>query len=174
MAQPYLRGNRWYLKYKAAAGRWQDKVCDAKTKGRAAEPQREIQVAEDRARHGLDQRPPKDGGGTVDEMVEWWVNQFLAKRASYVQCIGTIRKHIIGSKLGGRRLVDVRSGHVEAFLEEKAGDFSAETLNHLRGYLGRAFNVAIRTQPSTARIRSARCPRERSRASCPTTSVPRR
>jgi integrase len=41
---------------------------------------------------------------------------------------------------------DVRSGHVEAFLEEKAGDFSAETLNHLRGYLGRAFNVAIRTQ----------------------------
>ncbi len=79
-------------------------------------------------------------------MVEWWVNQFLAKRASYAQCIGTIRKHIIGSKLGGRRLVDVKSGHVEAFLEEKAGDFSAETLNHLRGYLGRAFNVAIRTQ----------------------------
>ena len=101
MAQPYLRGNRWYLKYKDAAGRWQDKVCDAKSKGRAAELQREIQVAEDRARHGLDQRPPKDGGGTVDEMVEWWVNQFLAKRASYAQCIGTIRKHIIGSKLGG-------------------------------------------------------------------------
>jgi integrase len=149
MAQPYLRRNRWYLKYKDAAGRWQDKVCDAKTKGQAVELQREVQVAEDRARHGLDQRPPKDGGGTVDELVEWWVESFLAKRASYAQCIGTIRKHIIGSKLGGRRLVDVRSGHVEAFLEEKAGDFSSETLNHLRGYLGRAFNVAIRTQRFT-------------------------
>jgi integrase len=149
MAQPYLRRNRWYLKYKDAAGRWQDKVCDAKTKGQAVELQREVQVAEDRARHGLDQRPPKDGGGTVDELVEWWVESFLAKRASYAQCIGTIRKHIIGSKLGGRRLVDVRSGHVEAFLEEKAADFSSETLNHLRGYLGRAFNVAIRTQRFT-------------------------
>ena len=59
MAQPYLRGNRWYLKYKDAAGRWQDKVCDAKNKGQAVELQREVQVAEDRARHGLDQRPPQ-------------------------------------------------------------------------------------------------------------------
>ena len=24
MAQPYLRGKRWYLKYKDARGRWQD------------------------------------------------------------------------------------------------------------------------------------------------------
>ena len=37
MAQPYLRGKRWYLKYKDARGRWQDKVCNARTKGRAME-----------------------------------------------------------------------------------------------------------------------------------------
>lgn len=70
MAQPYLRGNRWYLKYKDASGRWQDRVCDARTKGQAVELLREIQVAEDRARNGLDKRPPRDGGGTVDAMVE--------------------------------------------------------------------------------------------------------
>lgn len=37
MAQPYLRGKRWYLKYKDARGRWQDKVCNARAKGRALE-----------------------------------------------------------------------------------------------------------------------------------------
>jgi len=146
MAQPYRRGNRWYLKYKDASGRWQDRVCDARTKGDAVLLLREIQVAEDRARNGLDKRPPRDGGGTVDAMVTWWVEKFLSKRASYSQCIGTIRKHIIGSPLGARRLVDVTPGRVEAFLEEKTADFSAETVNHLRGYLGRAFNMAIRTQ----------------------------
>ena len=97
MAQPYRRGNRWYLKYKDASGRWHDQVCDASTKGDAVLLLREIQVAEDRARNGLDRRPPRDGGGTVDAMVEWWVEKFLSKRASYSQCIGTIRKHIIGS-----------------------------------------------------------------------------
>jgi integrase len=146
MAQPYLRGGRWYLKYKDAAGRWHDKVCDARNKTQAAELLREIQVAEDRARHGLDQRPAQDGGGTVDQMVEWWVEKFLAKKASYEQCIGTIRKHIIGSPLGRRRLTDVASGDVEVFLEEKAGDLAPETLNHLRGYLGRAFNTARRAR----------------------------
>ena len=68
------------------------------------------------------------------------------RKVSYAQCIGTIRKHIIGSTLGARRLVDVTAGHVEAFLEEKSADFSAETLNHLRGYLGRAFTMARRAK----------------------------
>jgi hypothetical protein len=102
MAQPYLRGKRWYLKYKDANGRWQHKVCDARTKTQGVELLREIQVAEDRARHGLEQRPPQDGGGTVDEMIEWWAANFLAKKASYGPCIGTIRKHLVGSSLGAR------------------------------------------------------------------------
>jgi hypothetical protein len=109
-------------------------VCDARTKGQAVELLGEIQVAEDRARNGLDKRPPRDGGGTVDAVVEWWVEKFLSKRASYSQCIGTIRRHIIGSPLGARRLVDATAGQVEAFLEEKSADLSTETLNHLRGY----------------------------------------
>jgi integrase len=146
MAQPYLRGNRWYLKYKDARGRWQDKVCSARTKGQAYELLREIQVAEDRARHGLDVRPPEDGGGTVDELIDWWAEKFLKHKVSYGPCIGTIRKHLVGSSLGARRLVDVTPGHVEAFLEERSRDLAAETLNHLRGYLGRAFTMARRAK----------------------------
>ena len=67
---------------------------------------------------------------------------FLAKKASYGPCIGTIRKHLIGSSLGARRLVEIAAGHVEAFLEAKSSELAAETLNHLRGYLGRAFKMA--------------------------------
>jgi len=146
MAQPYLRGKRWYLKYKDARGRWQDQVCDAHTKGRALELLREIQVAEDRARHGLDMRPPEDGGGTVDDLIGWWAEKFLKRKVSYGPCIGTIRKHLVGSALGARRLVDVTAGDVEAFLEEKSHELAAETLNHLRGYLGRAFTMARRAK----------------------------
>jgi integrase len=146
MAQPYLRGKRWSRKYKDASGRWQDRVCDARTKGQALELLREVQVAEDRARHGLDARPPEDGGGTVDELIDWWAEKFLKRKVSYGPCIGTIRKHLIGSALGARRLVDVTAGDVEAFLEEKSRELAAETLNHLRGYLGRAFTMARRAK----------------------------
>ena len=91
MAQPYLRGKRWYLKYKDARGRWQDKVCSARTKAQAVEMLREIAVAEDRARHGLETRPPEDGGGTVDELIEWWAEKFLRRKVSYGPCIGPKR-----------------------------------------------------------------------------------
>ena len=146
MAQPYLRGKRWYLKYKDARGRWQDKVCSARTKGQAHELLREVQVAEDRARHGLDARPAEDGGGTVDDLIGWWAEKFLKRKVSYGPCIGTIRKHLVGSGLGARRLVDVTAGDVEVFLEEKSHELAAETLNHLRGYLGRAFTMARRAK----------------------------
>jgi len=45
-----------------------------------------------------------------------------------------------------RRRGGFRGRRVEAFLEEKSTDYSTETVNHLRGYLGRAFNMALRTQ----------------------------
>ena len=67
-------------------------------------------------------------------------------KVSYGPCIGTIRKHLVGSPLGARRLVDVTAGDVEAFLEEKSRELAAETLNHLRGYLGRAFTMARRAK----------------------------
>jgi integrase len=146
MAQPYLRGKRWYLKYKDARGRWQDRVCNARTKGQAAEMLRDIQVAEDRARHGLEARPPADGGGTVDDLIEWWAEKFLKRKVSYGPCIGTIRKHLVGSGLGALRLVEVTAGDIEAFLEEKSRELAAETLNHLRGYVGRAFTMARRAK----------------------------
>ena len=146
MAQPYLRGKRWYLKYKDARGRWQDRVCNARTKAQAVEMLREIAVAEDRARHGLEARPPEDGGGTLDDLIEWWAEKFLRRKVSYGPCIGTIRKHLVGSRLGGLRLVEVTAGDVEAFLEEKSRDLAAETLNHLRGYVGRAFTMARRAK----------------------------
>src|SRR5262252_495268 len=146
MAQPYLRGKRWYLKYKDARGRWRDEVCNARTKGKAAEILRDIQVAEDRARRGLEARPPADGGGTVDELIEWWVEKFLKRKVSYGPCIGTIRKHLVGSPLGALRLVEVTAGDIEAFLEERSRELAAETLNHLRGYVGRAFTMARRAK----------------------------
>src|SRR5262245_3701233 len=129
MAQPYLRHGRWYLKYKDAGGRWRDKVCDARTKAQAAALLCEIKVAEDRARNGLEARPGADGGGTVDELIKWWVEKHLSKKPSYHSCIGTIRRHLLGSPLGKHRLCDVTPGSIEELLAQKAADCSPETVN---------------------------------------------
>jgi hypothetical protein len=63
-------------KHKDARGRWQDKVRSARAKAQAVEMLREIAAAEDRTRHGPETRPSEDGGGTVDELIEWWADRF--------------------------------------------------------------------------------------------------
>ncbi|HZL17503.1 MAG TPA: hypothetical protein VFG23_07135 [Polyangia bacterium] len=39
------------------------------------------------------------GGGTVDELMEWWIKKFLTKAGSDTG-VSSIRRHIIGSPLG--------------------------------------------------------------------------
>ncbi len=147
MAQPYLRGKRWYLKYKDARGRWQDKVCSARTKGQAHELLREVQVAEDRARHGLDARPSEDGGGTVDDLIGWWAEKFL-EAEGFVRAVHRddpeaprrLRRSALGASSTSRRATSRRSS------KRSPHELAAETLNHLRGYLGRAFTMARRAK----------------------------
>jgi hypothetical protein len=43
---------------------------------------RGVQVQEDRIRHGLAEKAPQGGGGTVEDLVNWWVTKHLAKKAS--------------------------------------------------------------------------------------------
>jgi len=99
------------------------------------------------ARQRLGQEPLdiEDGGGTVDELMGWWIDKFL-RRAASDTAASSIRKHIIGSGFGKLRLTQVTAGKIDLFLSEKEDELSARSVNHFRGYLSRAFTMARRME----------------------------
>ena len=130
MAEPFRKNDRWYLRYKDAHGRWRQQPSDAGTKTEARRLAVELQRREERIRLGVEEAPPEDGGGTVDALLEWWIDAYLSKSPGYSRAVGTIRKHLIGSKLGRLRLVELTAGKIEAFLQAKVEDCAPQTLNH--------------------------------------------
>ncbi len=56
-----------------------------------------------------------------------------------------MRKHIIGSELGKLRLVELKPGKVEVFLQAKTSELGPQSINHLRRFLISAFNDARRS-----------------------------
>ena len=142
MAEPFRKNNRWYLRYKDAHGRWQQTASDAENKTEARRLAAELQRHHERVRLGIEVAPAEDGGGTVDELVEWWVETYLSKSPGFTRAVGTVRKHLMGSRLGRLRLVELTPGKVEAFLQDMVGSYSPQTVNHIRAYLARAFSAA--------------------------------
>jgi integrase len=126
-----------------ATGR--DQVSGARTKTEAKRLNVELQLREDRAREGLEPLRPSDGGGSVDELLEWWMDTYLKAAPSYEKSVGTVRQHLLDSELAHLRLVDVTPGRVELLLQKRSPEVKPRTLNHVRGYLSRAFNAAIET-----------------------------
>ncbi len=145
MANPYFKSGRWYLRVRAASGRWSDRVSKARTKAEAKRLSGELQQREDRIRDGLELAPPVDGGGTVKALLAWWTTSYLTDSSGYSRSIGTVRRHLIESELACLRLVDVTSGLVEQLIQSKSAKLGPSSLNHIRGYLSSAFGSAIKT-----------------------------
>jgi hypothetical protein len=145
VASVFLKRRTWYLKIQDASGRWVARPSKARNKTEAKGLAAELEAQVDRQRKGLEPLELPDGGGTVDELMGWWIEKFLRKAGSSTG-ESSIRKHIIGSPLGKLRLTDITPGKVDLFLTEKEDGLSARSVNHLRGYLGRAFTMARRTE----------------------------
>ena len=142
MASAYQKRGTWYVAYKDASGKRRCEKSAAATKTEAKRLAFEEERHQERVRRGVDEPTTRE---TVDELIEWWILTYLSKTVAYKKIVGSVRKHLVGSELGGLRLGDVRSGHVEAFLQQRSGSVSARTLNHIRGYLCAAFNCARRS-----------------------------
>ena len=164
MASAYSKDGKWYLRYKDAAGRWRGQVSTARTKTEAKKLARELESRAERERLGLEAPMPTDGGGTLAELLKWWLTTYSTGSPSHATNDGTIRRHLLNSELAALPLITVTSGRIEAFLQSKAAELAPQTLNHLRGYLSRAFNAARRTgkyagQNPAALVAKRRVPR---------------
>jgi integrase len=144
MASVYEKAGKWYLHYKDARGKWRDKASSARTKTEARRLAGELERQCERQRLGLEPLPAEDGGGTFDELMEWWLDTYSVGSPSHQRNKFSVQKNLVGSELGSLRLVHVTLATIEVFLQSRAARLSPQTLNHLRRFILTAFNHAKR------------------------------
>jgi integrase len=144
MPSVYPRGSKWYLRVKDSAGHWKGQASKARTKTAAKRLASELEQKYERERYSLEARPSSSDTETLDDLLAWWLATYSAPKPSHAKNSSTVRRHLIGSDLGGFRVREVTAGRVEVFLQAKASEVGPQTLNHLRGFISRAFNCARR------------------------------
>ncbi len=143
MASAFWQGGKWWASFKDGRGRWRKVATTAHQKTDAKRIARELEAKGERQRLGLEPLPAEDGGGTVAELLRWWLTGPVQKLASR-EVVERQARHLLDSDLGRLTLAELTPGRIEGFLAQKDGPLAPETVNHLRGYLGRAFNLARR------------------------------
>lgn len=149
MPSVFFRKGKWVLKWKDELGHWKTIRSNAKTK---TEARHLAQGLEDHAwekSRGLSKGHKADDGRTVADLVNWWLDNFSKRSPSHTTNKAALEKHLLGSdayppsKLARIRLRDVTRGQIESWLDEKEkAGLAPQTVNHLRGFLQRAFSMA--------------------------------
>src|SRR5689334_23423377 len=110
MASAYKRGNRWWIRYRDAHGRWRSEACSAATKTEARDLAGEEERKCERQRRGLEPLPDPDGGGTLADLFDWWLDTYSKPRTSHVRDEYTVRKHFLSHPIARLKLVEVTPG----------------------------------------------------------------
>ncbi len=136
-------GPAWYLNYVDENDRRFTTRSRATTKTEAKRLAVEAELRAERVRRGLDAALPKDGGGTLAELMEWWLETCRKGKAGYASERSGARIHIKKTNFGTMTLLQFNSAMAEQLLlqVQKSG-LSLQTVAHVRGYLSRAFNKA--------------------------------
>ena len=142
MGSVFQRGDKWYLRYKDGRCRWRSVVSTARSKTEARRVVAELEHKAERQRLGLEELPPEDGGGTVGELLKWWLDTYVKQSVSYERTRTAVERRIMGSELSKLRLIDASPANIESFLQEQSMRVSANTINHYRAYISAAFSKA--------------------------------
>jgi hypothetical protein len=89
---------RWHLRINTHDRGWVNVPVSARNKSEARRFAVELQLKEDRVRQGLEAPPQKNSDETFGEMVQWWIDAYLARSRSYSRSLGTVRR-LLGSEL---------------------------------------------------------------------------
>ncbi len=145
MASAYeKRPGKFHARWRDRTGAWRDTPTHARTKREAKRIAEELEQRAWRQRMGLEQLGTPDGGGTVRELMNWWLDTFSKGNASHEKNASTVRKHLLEGSIAGILLTDLTKGRIECFLDEKTREgLAPQTVNHVRGFLSRAFSAAI-------------------------------
>ncbi len=142
MASAYRYRGKWVAKWKDADGRWRYRATHAHVKADALRLARDLEAKGERQRHGLEAKPPADGGGTVSELLTWWLEHYSEGTPGHRTNESAVRKHLQAADLAALTLAALKPAHVERLLQAKSAELGPQSVNHLRGYLSRAFTRA--------------------------------
>jgi integrase len=144
VASVYERSGKWYLRYRDEHGRWRARSSTAVTKTEAKRMAHDLERRCERQRLGIEEIPPEDGGGTLGVLLTWWLETYSAGTPSHDRNEYVVRKQFLRAKIANLRLVEVTAPVIEVFLHAKKDELSAQSVNHLRSFLVRAFARARR------------------------------
>jgi integrase len=143
VASAYRKGSRWYLAWRDASGTRRREASTASSRAEARRMADDLERRAERQRLGLEALPASDGGGTLAELLRWWLETYCRSSPGYERTSSVVRKHLQEAELGDMRLAEVTSGRLEEHLQAMAAaDYAAQTINHVRGFVVRAFNRA--------------------------------
>jgi integrase len=135
----------WLARWVDASGVRKSRAALPNTRVAAKALPEELQLNARRLQEGLAPRLPRDGGGTVASLLEWWLESYSRRLASHASNEASVRRHLVRSALADLRLHACAPAAVEAFLDAKESEgLRPQTVNHLRAFLSRAFAAAIR------------------------------
>jgi len=104
----------------------------------------ELERPAERQRLGLEPLPPEDGGGTLGELLRWWLETYIKETASSERTASAVDRHFLRSELAEIRLVQLTPGVIETYLQSRGSDIGPNSVNHLRSFLATAFTRAQR------------------------------
>jgi hypothetical protein len=119
MAEPFTKAGKWYSAFKDRHGRWRYLVLKAATKTEARRQNAELELREDRIRRGIESAPLENVDETFGDLLTWWMEHRLRRTRAYRQCAGTVRRHLLASKLARLAPAEITPGKVEDFLSAK-------------------------------------------------------
>ena len=93
MASAYWKAGKLYMRYKDERSRWKDKVSDARTKTEAKRLADDLERKCERQRLGLEPMPPENGGGTIAELLTWWLKTYSSGTPSHHRNESTLDVH---------------------------------------------------------------------------------
>jgi len=125
----------------------QRSMGDARTSGAG----RGVTAQRPKAAGGTCSSPPRNGGGTVGALLEWWLATYSMRLASHASNVGSAPRHT-AFEPGRAPPRCLTSAQLEVYLDAKDTDgLRPQTVNHLRSFLSRAFAAAIRVGRWTPR-----------------------
>jgi len=137
-------GPRWIVQWTDARGERRQKTTRVRTRREAERIAHELESKAERQRAGLEPMHGEDGGGRLADLLGRW-HRLKAHKPAAERNLYQLEKHLLHAPLGKLRLSELRASDVENFLDEKEAEgLSAQTINHLRGYISRALNTARR------------------------------
>ncbi|HYD51874.1 MAG TPA: hypothetical protein VEA99_04575, partial [Gemmatimonadaceae bacterium] len=142
MGSVYKRGAIWWIKFKNAEGKWEPSATRAQTKAEARALLVEEEQRAERQRRGLEPITRNPERWTLGDLMRWWLETYSRHLEAHVSNESAVKRHLLSHPLAEKSLEQVTPADIEQLLQAKQGELAAETVNHVRRFLVRAYNKA--------------------------------